>query len=451
MARPDNTTSTASTSAPTNGPAAGGSCDARNNSSLEGRFRNIRTQPTITNSVKSIRGGNDTEKNKNKQPESNRFNFVNPKLANAAAEKTQEKPSTQLHFFNKNASSSLNPPKQINQTANNAKKSFNAPQNNNINKSDAIHKNNNKSDLKNGNSNPYDAAIKNVQVSAQKAPNSQPGNVYGEKIEQIKAKKQTGMPNLMTSPVKVNTRGQERKSSNQSGAQNDSSLSNLPRKLSHGDKLNNIAQKEIFKVALENLPSIVNEKDIENILSDFKTNIRLIELEARDGVFTGRCFVEVDTRDAKEILLKMNGQYEMDGQTIKISSRHGGNHGHHRNDHRGNDRRGSNRDDRYNQSRHSSNHSFNSNNVNYSNMHRSHSENSIMSNRDGNRRGSSLTSFNRSSFSRNSSMSSSSNSLDGVRGGSKDFILQRGSVSVSKPMATVADNDENTDAYRSTA
>jgi len=272
-----------------------------------------------------------------------------------------------------------------------------------------------------------------------------------KKIEQIKAKKHTGMPNLMTSPVKVNTRAHERRSSTQAVVQNESSSSNLPRKLSHGDKLNNIAQKEIFKVALENLPSIVNEKDIENILSDFKTNIRLIELEARDGTFTGRCFVEVDTRDAKEILLKMNGQYEMDGQAIKISSRHGGNQGHHRNDHRGNDRRGNNRDDRYNQSRHSSNHSFNSNNVNYSNMHRSHSENSIMSNRDGNRRGSSLTSFNRSSFSRNSSMSSSSNSLDGVRGGSKDFILQRGSVSGPKPMATVVDDDENVDAFRNTA
>ena len=102
--------------------------------------------------------------------------------------------------------------------------------------------------MKNDNSNPYDAAIKNVQVSTQKAPNSQSGNVYGEKIEQIKAKKQTGMPNLMTSPAKVNTRGQERKSSTQPVAQDDSSSSKLPRKLSHGDKLSNIAQKEIFKV-----------------------------------------------------------------------------------------------------------------------------------------------------------------------------------------------------------
>jgi len=451
MARQDNTASTASTSAPSNGPAAAGtSSGARNNSSLESRFKNFGTQ-VKSSSVKNIRGGSDPEKNKNKQSEPNRFNFVNRKLPNPAAEKTQEKPGTQLHFYNKNASSTVNNVKPINQSANNAQKSFNAPQINSINKSDASHKNNNKSDLKNDNSNPYDAAIKNVQVSTQKAPNSQSGNVYGEKIEQIKAKKQTGMPNLMTSPAKVNTRGQERKSSTQPVAQDDSSSSKLPRKLSHGDKLSNIAQKEIFKVALENLPSIVNEKDIENILSDFKTNIRLIELEARDGTFTGRCFVEVDTRDAKEILLKMNGQYEMDGQAIKISSRHGGNQGHHRNDHRGNDRRGSNRDDRYNQSRHSSNHSFNSNNVNYSNMHRSNSENSIMSNRDSNRRGSSFTSFNRSSFSRNSSMSSSTNSLDGARGGSKDFILQRGSVGGPKPMATVVDDDENVDAFNKTA
>lgn len=95
--------------------------------------------------------------------------------------KTQEKSGMQFYFYNKNASPSVNNSKPTNQKANNAQKSFNAPQHNSINKPDASHKNNNKSDLKNGNSNPYDAAIKNVQVSAQKTPNSQPGNVYGEK------------------------------------------------------------------------------------------------------------------------------------------------------------------------------------------------------------------------------------------------------------------------------